>query len=169
MNSITKTSLSTMPKRVHRKFLCVWVMIGKCKRKANVFKRCRSSEGVNSAGANKAALEDVQLKSQARLSWVSFLLTTALRNHSFARQIWKQQTKVSWIFLILCQTSHRRKTACQSVNWYSSWDSPRCAVKPCSVLWLWRFRLVLLKSCLISRPWNGGCGKVWQQQIKGEW
>lgn len=81
MNSITKTSLSTIPKGVHRKFLCVWVMTGKCKRKANVFKRCRSSEGVNSAGANKAALEDVQLKSQARLSWVSFLLT-ALRNHS---------------------------------------------------------------------------------------
>lgn len=57
-------------------------MTGKCKRKANVFKRCRSSEGVNSAGANKAALEDVQVKKSSPAELGLFLADDGLENHS---------------------------------------------------------------------------------------
>lgn len=110
----------------------------------------RPAEKSSPAESSLSSLTSFKSPNEAVALWIAACLTS------------------SRIFPILYQTSHRRK-ACLSVNWYSSQDSPLCSVKPCSVLWLWRCRLVLLKSCLISRHWNGGCGKVWQQQIKGEW
>lgn len=146
-------------------------MFGKCKTnvnvKKNVFKRSQQRSAVKvriQLQQTKQLWKSSSLKSQDQLSWVFSCWRAASRparggcgpvNHRSP----DRSDKVSWIFLILCQTSHCRKTARQSVNWYSPRDSPRCAVKPGSVLWLWRCRLVLLKSCLISRPWNGGCGK----------
>lgn len=130
-------------------------------------------KGVNLAAAQK------QLWKTSRTATLSLFLLTSCKLPNMQRrwpcesqlawQIWKKQTQSAESFWYCVKLLITEKQHVRVFSWYSSRDSPPCAVKPCSVLWLWRCRLVLLKSCLISRPWNGGCGKGWQQQIKGEW
>lgn len=98
--------------------------------------------------------------------------------HEKARSFWKQQT--------MCLESFAGEWRVQ-VNELKTKVSvelidilPSFARTVGLVLWdlpgRSRFRLaggedalVLLKSCLISRAWNGSRGKVWQRLIKGEW
>ncbi len=171
-----------MHTRVPLKVLVCVCYVRTCERGADVFKRTSAAESLQQRcelGCSKqrsSGRRPAEKSSPAKLS-LSSLMSTKYPNvwrlwpgdSQLAWQIWKQQTKSaesSWYCVkpLIAEKQHVRVL----IDIHPE-ISPPCAVKPRSVLWLWRCRLVLLKSCLISRPWNGGCGKVWQQQIKGEW